>query len=314
MGAMQTGRSRYAKLAWGTLAFNVLVILWGAFVRATGSGAGCGSHWPLCQGEVVPHAPGVATVIEFGHRLSSGVALLLIVGLVVGAWRGFPRGHPVRLGAALSGLFIVTEALIGAGLVLLELVAHNTSLARGFWVAGHLFNTFLLVGGLTLTAWWASGGAGVRLRQQGGLLLLALLALAGVLVLGMSGAVAALGDTLFPVSSLAEAEAQAFSGAAHIFIRLRVWHPAFAFVVGLCVLWVSLSGAAARPTPVTAKLASAVIGLYLLQLIVGGVNVWLLAPVATQIVHLLFSDLIWIVLVLFAATVLAADPPRFEAP
>ena len=84
-------RSGFAAYAWAVLGFNLLVILWGAFVRATGSGAGCGSHWPLCNGEVLPRAPALATLIEFSHRLTSGVALLLVIGLVVGAWRGFPR-------------------------------------------------------------------------------------------------------------------------------------------------------------------------------------------------------------------------------
>jgi heme A synthase len=95
------------------------VILWGAFVRATGSGAGCGSHWPLCNGELVPRAPQVETVIEFIHRATSGLAFLLVLGLFVLAWRVYPKGDLVRRAAALSFLFIVTEALVGAGLVLL---------------------------------------------------------------------------------------------------------------------------------------------------------------------------------------------------
>jgi heme A synthase len=307
---MDNPSPRYAKLAWSVLAFNVLVILWGAFVRATGSGAGCGNHWPLCNGEVVPRNPAVTTIIEFSHRLSSGVALILIAILVIGAWRTFPRGHRVRLGAALSGLFIVTEALIGAGLVLLKLVAHDASAARGFWVAGHLVNTFFLIASLTLTAWWASGGAAVRLRRQGLWSVALITALAGVLVLGVSGAVTALGDTLFPASSLAIAEAQTFSHTAPIFIRLRIWHPALAIVVGACLLFASLAAIAARPAPATRKLAVALMGLYLTQLAVGALNVWFLAPIALQLLHLLLSDLIWISLVLFAASALSAGRPE----
>ncbi len=299
---------RYPALAWGTLGFNVLVILWGAFVRASGSGAGCGSHWPLCNGEVVPRDPAVATLIEFGHRLSSGAALLLIAALVWGAWRWYPRGHPVRLGAALSGVFIVTEALVGAGLVLLELVARNASAARGFWVAGHLLNTFLLLASLTLTAWWASGGGALRLRQRGAQQALVVAGLAGVLLLGMSGAVTALGDTLFPATTLAEAEAQTFSTTAHLFVRLRLWHPVLAAAVGVTLVFVLGSVLAARPTSKTRQLAAAVIGLYLVQLVLGALNVWLLAPIPVQIVHLLGSDLIWIALVLFGASALAAEP------
>jgi heme A synthase len=311
-------RSRYAKLAWGTLAFNLLVISWGALVRASGSGAGCGSHWPLCNGEVLPRAPAIATLIEFGHRLSSGVALLLVGALVIGAWRGFPRGHPVRRGAALSGVFIVSEALVGAGLVLLQLVARDASFARGFWVAGHLVNTFLLVAVLTLTAWWASGGGALRLRAPGSPLAMLTVALIGVLGLGVSGAVTALGDTLFPAATRAEAEAQMFSATAHLFVRLRLWHPTLAIAVGLGVLFTAMSVTTARRGRLTQQLALAVIGLYAAQLLVGLLNVWFLAPIPVQILHLLVSDLIWIALVLFAASALAApdsslSPPRPSA-
>jgi len=307
---MQTPLSRYAKFAWGVLGFNVLVILWGAFVRATGSGAGCGSHWPLCNGEVLPRDPAMATIIEFSHRLSSGLALILIAALVVGAWRNFPRGHRARLGAGLSGFFIVTEALIGAGLVLLKMVAYNTSLARGFWVAGHLVNTFLLVAVLTLTAWWASGGGALRLREQGRMPATLVLALLGVLVLGVSGAITALGDTLFPAATLAEAEAQTFSPTAHIFLRLRIWHPTLAIAIGICLLLVVLSAVSLRPSDINRKLATGLLGFYVAQLVTGVLNVWFLAPVPLQIVHLLFSDLIWIALILFSASVLAEPQPE----
>jgi heme A synthase len=297
---------RYATYAWGVLAFNLLVILWGAIVRASGSGAGCGSHWPLCNGEVLPRAPAVATLIEFGHRLSSGLALVLIGGLVAGAWRGYPRGHVVRRGAALAAFFIVSEALIGAGLVLLEHVAGDTSMARGYWVGGHLINTFLLTGALTLTAWWASGGLPLRLRGQAALGAVLIVALLAVLMLGVSGAVTALGDTLFPVASRAEGTALTFSDSAHIFVRLRIWHPALAVAVGL---WVGMAAClAVRARPAVRPLALALVGLYAAQLGLGIVNVELLAPIGMQIAHLLLSDLVWIALVLLAARALAARP------
>src|ERR1044071_4013704 len=121
------GNARFARYAWGVLAYNVAVVLWGAYVRATGSGAGCGNHWPLCNGEVTPHSPAIATLIEFTHRATSGISLALVGLLVVWAFRAYPRRHRVRLGAALSLVFLLTEALIGAALVLLEHVAKNTS-------------------------------------------------------------------------------------------------------------------------------------------------------------------------------------------
>ena len=110
--------SGFARFAWGVLAYNLAVILWGAYVRASGSGAGCGSHWPLCNGVVVPYAPRVETLIEFTHRIMSGLAFLLIIALMVSAFRLYIKGNPVRLGAGFSMLFMVSEALFGAGLVL----------------------------------------------------------------------------------------------------------------------------------------------------------------------------------------------------
>src|SRR5512138_1802042 len=123
-------RSSFIPYAWGVLIVNLAVILWGAYVRASGSGAGCGAHWPLCNGEVVPMSPQTATLVEFSHRLSSGVALVLIAGLVFWAFRAYPKGHVVRIGAVLSGCFILLEAALGAGLVLLELVAQDASVDR----------------------------------------------------------------------------------------------------------------------------------------------------------------------------------------
>ncbi|MGD9762188.1 MAG: COX15/CtaA family protein [Candidatus Binatia bacterium] len=307
------GRTAYTRYAWGVLAFTLLVILWGAFVRATGSGAGCGNHWPLCNGEVVPRAPALQTLIELGHRTTSGLALLLIAGLVVGAWRGYPRGHPVRWGAALSAVLIVSEALIGAGLVLLEHVAEDTSVARGYWVAGHLVNTFLLVAALSVTAWWASGGGAPRIRGRAPLAGALLAVSAGVLLLGVSGAITALGDTLFPTATLAEGKAMTFSETAHVFVRLRVWHPALAVAIGLAVLLVAGYATRQRPLPAVRRCATALAALWAVQLVLGAANVYLLAPISLQLAHLLVSDLIWIALVLLSASALSTHPERVPA-
>lgn len=300
--AMPADRS-YARFAWIVLGFTLFVILWGAYVRASGSGAGCGSHWPLCNGEVLPRSPAAATLIEFGHRATSGVALLLVVALVVFAWRRFPAGHRVRRGAGAAGFLMVTEALIGAGLVLFEYVADDARIARGFWVAGHLVNTFLLVAALTLVPVWAGGLPAPQLRGKLGEGLLFAVALAGVLLLGTSGAVTALGDTLFPVATLAEGKAQTFSETAHLFVRLRIWHPTLALAVGAAVAAAAL--AAVRSDTRTGPLAQALVALYLLELALGLLNVWLLAPIEIQLAHLLLADLVWIALVVLAARTFA---------
>jgi heme A synthase len=306
--------NRFAKYAWGVLAGNLAVVLWGAFVRASGSGAGCGSHWPLCQGEVIPRDPATATLIELAHRVTSGTVLLLVVGLFLWSRRVAPRGSAVRLGAALSLVFMLGEALLGAGLVLFELVAHNDSLARAFSLGAHLLNTFLLLGSLALTAWWASGAAPVRLRGHGATPWVLGVGLLGTLIVGMSGAITALGDTLFPAASLAEGLRQDTSPTAHILVRLRVLHPTAAAVLGLYLIGMAATLAARRRVAPFGRLAWVLGSLIVLQWLVGVVNIALLAPIGLQLTHLLLADAVWITLVLMAALALADRQPAPTAP
>jgi len=292
------------RYAWGVLAFNMLVILWGAFVRATGSGAGCGSHWPTCNGDVVPRAESIETVIEFTHRLTSGVAFLLVVALLVAAYRSRPKGHPVRSAAVGSMILMVSEAAVGAGIVLLQYVADDRSEARAWWVTVHLVNTFLLVAFLTVAARKSPIDApGYRWRPVAWLLVGAALA---VLAVATTGAITALGDTLFPASSLAEGVAEDFSASAHFLVRLRIYHPLAA--IGLSAL-ITLSGVVVgRRVPSARKLAMVLIGLFLLQIGCGLLNLLLLVPTWLQMVHLLLADGVWITLVLLGVEALTPEP------
>lgn len=298
--------------AWFVLGFAILVILWGAFVRATGSGAGCGSHWPLCNGVAVPREPATETIIEFFHRTTSALSGVFVLGMLAWSFYLYPKGHPVRRGAMLSTFFIITEGLVGAGLVLFELVAHNQSTARVYSMSAHLVNTFLLLGALTLTAWWATGGRPIRLRGQGktGWLLAGGLAL--LIVLGVSGAVTALGDTLFPAGSLAEGIAQDFESTAHFLVRLRVWHPIIAIVTGIYLVVASSAIYAEKPDRQTYLFSRALRILFLAQLIAGTINILLLAPVWMQIVHLFLADLVWISAILFGAAALSVEVTEME--
>src|SRR4051812_37795757 len=224
--------ARLARFAWVVLIYNVAVIVWGAYVRATGSGAGCGAHWPLCNGTVVLRAPAIATLIEFSHRATSGLSLVSVVALFFWARRVAAPGHPVRLGAALSLGFMLSEAALGAGLVLFQLVANDASAARALAVGAHLLNTFLLLGALTLSVFWASGGGGLnagaesrRARWQ------LTLGAAALLLVSVAGAITALGDTLFPSASFAEGLGADLSSTSHLLIRLRTIHPVLAVMV-----------------------------------------------------------------------------------
>lgn len=297
--------SRFAKYAWIVLFANLLVILWGAFVRATGSGAGCGAHWPLCNGVIVPRAPQIETMIEFTHRLSSGMVLLLVLGLFIWAFRQYPKKHPVRLGASFSLVFITTEALVGAGLVLFEWVARNESLGRVISISVHLVNTFLLLAALTLTAWWASGGLAVSLKNRGTMAWAFGIGFFGILLIGVTGAITALGDTLYPAGSLAEGIRQDFEATAHFLVRLRVWHPVIAIGVGFYVLFLAGVAAMWEENRTIRKFAMVVIGLVIVQWLAGLLNILLLVPVWMQLVHLLLADSVWVFWVLLSANVFA---------
>ena len=301
------GRGRFAAYAWLVTGVTLAVILWGAFVRASKSGDGCGAHWPLCNGTVVPDASQAKTLIEFAHRATSGVAFLLVVVLCVWALRRYARGHAVRAAAAASGLFIVTESLIGAGLVLLRLVGDNTSVARAVYLSVHLVNTFLLVAALALTAWWASAGVAARPRLSAFLRGRVGAALLGSLALGVSGAVAALGATLFSEGDGAGVNLEGMSAASRVLFSLRRYyvHPLLAVAVGAYLVYFALAERRAGGGVWARRWSAAVLALVASQFAAGLVNAALLAPVWLQLVHLLLADLLWLALVLLAAESLA---------
>lgn len=317
---------KFARFAWGVLAWNVLVVLWGAFVRASYSGDGCGSHWPLCNGEVLPTAPGVQTLIEFSHRVTSGIALLLVIALVWRAHKTFAVAHPTRRAARWALGFTISEALIGAGLVVFGLVANDDSVARALSLCVHLVNTFLLLAALALAAWWSGAGVeenfgrrGLRATLNGAFesgasrFVVFACAFLSMLLVSTSGAIAALGDTLFPAASLADAWSQEFAGTAHALVRLRVLHPVCAVLVAATLLWAARLAARDATRPQTIRLSRMVALLVAAQMLAGGLNVLLLAPAWMQLVHLLLADLLWIAFVLLTADVFAAESVRADA-
>jgi heme A synthase len=304
----------YARATSVLLAFLLGTVAWGAYVRATGSGAGCGAHWPVCNGELVPRAPALATLIEFSHRVSSGLTLIAVAGWAVWGFLRFPRGHRVRRGALLGLGLMLVEALIGAALVLLRLVGTNDSLRRALAMSLHLTNTFFLLAVVAVTGAWAAGLARPRLRGQGAVGVLLAAALLGLLLLGISGALAALGDTLFPARSLAEGFRQDLSASSHGLLRLRLLHPALAVTVGIVVVIAAALSALLRPGPPVRRFAACAVGLLVCQLIAGLVNLALLAPVWMQLVHLLLADAVWLAVVLLGSQALAENAPRLAAP
>jgi heme A synthase len=276
-----------AREAWLIYAFTVAVILWGAYVRA----------------------PELETIIEFTHRLTSGLAFLLVCWLTFRVFRSTGRGHPARPAALSALFFMVTEALVGAGLVLFGLVGENTSLTRAWVMAFHLVNTFLLLAALALTAWWLNRPASRRTDSWIRPAVTGTVVLGTLLLVGMSGAVAALGDTLFPAVSLAEGVARDFHPESHILIRLRIYHPALALASVLVVL-VGLQRLGPARAPAARKWVRLTVVLLVTQIAVGLINLWLLAPVVLQMIHLLAADLLWTAAVLAVAEQLWVAEPQ----
>lgn len=298
-----TARSRFGILAWAVLGYTLLVIMYGAWVRVTGSGAGCGEHWPMCNGEVIPRDATTKTWIEYGHRLTSGILGPLAIALVV--WAFVDRKQPAvtRTCAVLTLLFIVFEALIGAGIVLASLVADDTSAARAVVIALHLVNTLILTATASLTAWFGSGHPVPRWRgfrfRYGKALLVGLVAL--VFVSG-TGAVTALGDTLFPPESVLSSGLWArvsdeLSPGAHFLVRLRAVHPVLAVLVGLGVATLG-ARFVDQGNAQTARLGKTLGIVTWTQMGLGSLNLVLAAPIWLQLVHLLGAQLTWILLML----------------
>jgi heme A synthase len=248
-------------------------------------------------------------MIEFTHRATSGVALLLVFALCLWVFREKPKGHPARRAAAASVFFILTEAAVGAGLVLFHLVGANDSVARAIFMAGHLANTFVLLACLTLAAHWCASDAPLRreaVSRFGWVFGAGAIALVGV---GKSGAVAALGDTLYPAQSVLGGLAQDLSSTAHFLVQLRIAHPILALAGALLVAFAASRVLQATDDASARSAAWAVSALALLQLGGGLLNLALLAPVWMQIVHLLLADLLWIAFVLLAVRALSLPLP-----
>lgn len=302
----------FARFAWGLLAYTLFVILFGAWVRISGSGAGCGDHWPTCHGALVPSAPELKTITEYTHRLTSGLLGPLTIALVVWAWRGAGWGaykldavrtRTVGIAASAVLFFIIVESLIGAGLVLKELVADDDSVARAVIVALHLGNTLLLTGAGALTAWYGAGRPWLGLGSSSARRTAGLLGLLALALVSMSGAVTALGDTLFPVPPATDTGLLAhlredLSPGAHFLVRLRVLHPVMAVCTAAYMLWLSRLLARGHGAGSVRTLARWVETLVWIEVLAGAVNIALGAPGSMQLLHLLLAQGLWISMVL----------------
>jgi cytochrome c oxidase assembly protein subunit 15 len=294
------------RCAWGVLVYFIAVILWGTLVRATGAGAGCGNHWPLCNGTVIQHSASVETLIEFTHRITSGLSLLAVLGLAVWTFAGTVRGHLARAAVIASVALTMIEAILGALLVKLGLTAQSQSPLRPAFLALHLTNTLLLLAALTLSAHLLSRRKGylrgtIRLVAPFG----AIASVFVIMVVGVTGSLAALGDTLFPATSLGLALAQDFSSASGWLTRWRWTHPVIAFGAGILLIWLVVRPALRNKPDIglgdNRGLCALVLFLLAAIFALGLLDVMLLAPLWVQVAHLLGADVLWVSLVVLTA-------------
>jgi len=301
----------FARYAWLTLGYNVLVILWGVFLRASKSGDGCGQHWLTCGGEVVPSAPQLKTIIEYSHRVMSGLDGFVVLALVVWAliiwFKGRTEQNTSVLKTSLGSLFfVITEALVGAGLVLTGNTAENLTAARPFWMAGHLINTFILLAFLTLTARRANGGPPISFKNKGKILAAIVGCIAAILIVGTSGSVAALSSMLFPSESLTSGFHADFSPTSNMLLRLRLLHPIASILFSILVIFAA--GWLRRQTndgAFAVKWSNILSVIVLIQIAFGAATLLTLGPILMQIGHLLLADLVWISFIMLAASTLA---------
>ncbi len=288
---------KFGRFVWGTLGYVLLVVMYGAFVRASGSGDGCGSHWPLCNGSLLPMFGDGQAVVEFSHRISSGMVLPLVIWLAVLARRHFPRGHQARTAAYASLGLTVLEALIGMLLVKFGWVDRNDSAARAGVMGFHVVSTFLLVGSLTALGLLVRQAPKVTLKDQGPIFWGVLFGFVAICFLGISGAVSALGHQLKPVDNVLGAALQIDS---HWMVRLQPLHPLIGASVGLYVLLIGGLLAHLRPAPRVKRAVRVAVGVFGIQIAIGFLSIYLKAPIAMQMIHLALAD------VLFAAFLAAA--------
>ena len=278
------------------MAYSLLVFLWGAWVRISGSGDGCGEHWPFCYGVLIPESQELKLLIENFHRISTklyGLFVLTLMGLLF--WK-IPKGHASRRLIVWVFLFTLVEGLIGAVIVLKGLVASDQSLWRAVMICVHLANTFLLMSSIAF-CWYSLHFDKADFQWRKGLdsTLKTLASL--LLAVGALGALAALSTTLFPSTSLIEGLAKDFSSSSHFLLRIRVFHPILGIGLFVWSLWIKLSqeSAFSRLTSRWFKI------LFAANIYIGFFTLGLLSPTFLKLIHLLLAHLLWLCLVLLIA-------------
>lgn len=317
---------KFAKFAWAILVLTGFVALFGAFVRGSLSGDGCGTSWPFCQGQIIPVGAELKTIFEFSHRVSSGLLMLGILGLFGWGRFAFPAKHTVRKATAWSLGTVMFSALIGAALVKFGWVTYDKSLSRAITMPIHLVNNYILLGSLVVAALAATNISKPSFKHQGAVGTSLKFALGGFFLLGMTGALSAMGKTAYS-TELAQANTffqriqMHLGDAAPPLLRGGVLHPLLATSVGLLIVWVCGFVANKRKDPDVEFWAKATVSVYSVQFVFGLVNLIFSAPLWMQLTHLALAIANWVTLVMVVAFALRqkyaeipADQPTLTAP
>lgn len=296
----------FRRLALASTIATLVLVSIGGLVRATKSGLGCGTNWPHCPGAV-----NRALIIEASHRAAAGIVILLIASLVVVAYRN--RGSlPGMLGLSTAAFFLVmSQAILGAIVVWLELEAESVVL--------HLATAMALVALLihiTTAALRLERGS-IAEPDPGLVRMSTFTAITTLTILLVGSYVTGKGAGLvFPDWPLMDGKVIPDLGiesqAVHFLHRALA---GFGLVAVIALAWNARSrdGVAARFTYAAA-------GLYVVQVLVGALNVWTDLSSAVVAIHLALGSLIWASLVTVAVlsrparTVLDVERPRTREP
>ena len=294
---------RFAQLAWAAAACTYLLIILGAIVRITGSGMGCGDHWPLCNGRLLPPLDDLGTLIEWNHRLAAALVSILVAATAgYGWWLQRETGNrkretsngPIALPsdsptATARESFrvrpsVASYAALGLLILQVALGAVTVKLALPPWtVILHLGTAMLLLAALIVAA---RGSRSVP-RSGAGVVALALgftAVLAGALTANLGAASACLG---FPLCN------GQLAPDGNSLQHVHWTHRLLAYTLFAYTLWW-----AARTR---GRWAWGVVALVILQVAVGAVMVLLALPPPWQAAHVAVGAAVWAALVLAVA-------------
>jgi heme A synthase len=280
------------------LVYSIFAITFGAVVRATGSGAGCGSNWPFCQDEVNLTASQMETVIDFTHRLSSGLTIIFVLILLVWVFKIYEKKSKIRSAARFVFFFVIVQTLIGAGLILFNPVGENSSIIKALIITLHLVNSFFLLASNAILYEWVKDGEPKKLLVTKNAKQLFTLMAILFLVLGASGTITALGDTIFSDNLLTQGVKQNFSGE-NFLLQLRVYHPIIAVMIGLGIYFIYNNFLKKSKNEKLNRYSKCLAGLFLSQLFFGVLTLILNSPIWMQLIHLFLAEIIWIIFILW---------------